>query len=173
MNVYDKASLFAMSYAFMRRFAFVDVAVPAPGIYRRLIQHFFTWPTPIDDPSDIKRELCALFDRSKKQNYLVRRRALGPAIAQDIVGYLRQRIAGKGSLSRAQLAEALNLYVVAQLDGLERQEILEIHEQLRDFFAPRAGQGDDCEAPRSALLRRIEELFPFIGPDEWEKKLKS
>ena len=40
MNVYDKSSLYAMSFAFMRRFAFVDVDLPSPTTYSRLVD---TW----------------------------------------------------------------------------------------------------------------------------------
>ena len=38
MNTFDKASLFQMSFAFMRRFAFIDVPVPNPENYKKLLE---------------------------------------------------------------------------------------------------------------------------------------
>jgi MoxR-like ATPase len=34
MNVFDRSSLFPLSFALMRRFAFIELDVPAPEIYR-------------------------------------------------------------------------------------------------------------------------------------------
>jgi len=65
MNVYDKASLFAMSYAFMRRFAFVDVTVPAAKPYRELVKHFLQ-STGVSANEELYEELYNLFDRSKQ-----------------------------------------------------------------------------------------------------------
>lgn len=40
MNVYDKSYLFAMSFAFMRRFAFIDLDLPEPDAYEKLIRRW-------------------------------------------------------------------------------------------------------------------------------------
>jgi len=165
MNVYDKASLFAMSYAFMRRFAFVDVAVPAAEPYKKLIQHFLEPAGLLTGESEVLNDLYSLFDQDDEDNHLMRWRALGPAIAKDVVRYLRHRTAGgQQPLARGHLAEALLLYVVPQFDGLERDPILNIHGQLKDLF-----QEEACVGERQALLGRIEELFPFIPRQEWQK----
>ena len=37
MNVFDKNLLFEMSYALMRRFAFIEVGTPSEEAYRRLL----------------------------------------------------------------------------------------------------------------------------------------
>ena len=37
MNVFDKSLLFEMSYALMRRFAFIEVTAPDEDVYRDLI----------------------------------------------------------------------------------------------------------------------------------------
>jgi MoxR-like ATPase len=42
MNTFDKASLFQLSFAFMRRFAFVDVAPPEREDFRSLLDT--AWP---------------------------------------------------------------------------------------------------------------------------------
>jgi MoxR-like ATPase/tetratricopeptide (TPR) repeat protein len=174
MNVYDKASLFAMSFAFMRRFAFVDVAVPPNAAFRELIRHFLeSYGLPTSE-HPVPRDLYNLFNRQDRENYLMCWRALGPAIALDVVRYLRHRAGGHDesvspehlaeALSRGHLAEALMLYVVPQFDGLEKGPILSIHGQLKHFF-PQEEFPYECQA----LLGRIQELFPFIATAEWDR----
>jgi MoxR-like ATPase len=41
LNVSDKASLFRLSFAFLRRFAVIDLPLPAEGDYRRLFTRWF------------------------------------------------------------------------------------------------------------------------------------
>lgn len=161
MNIFDKASLFAMSYAFMRRFAFIDVEAPDSRPYRRLIEHFLRSTVMIEEePGDVLAVLYRLFDQDI-HNPLMRCRALGPAIAKDVVQYLRQRSSSTdGKLRHEYLVEALLLYVIPQLDGLEQQSILQIYKQLNELF-----QSYDYE--RRTLLKRVEGLFPFITT--WEE----
>ena len=165
MNVFDKASLFAMSYAFMRRFAFIDVEVPDSRPYQRLIEHFLRSANLLNEgQNDIQELLYCLFNQAD-DNPLMRWRSLGPAIAKDVVRYLQQRSKADNELSHAYLAEALLLYVVPQFDGLERESIREIYGQLSGLFT-------QCDHEREALLKRIRGLFPFIAQAEWEESLK-
>ena len=165
MNVYDKASLFAMSYAFMRRFAFIDVPVPEAPPYQRLIADFLRraeFPFGKPEAQDL---LVRLFNRGDPNNHLMQWRALGPAIAQDVVRYLRQRyLADPQPIQRRHLAEALTLYVVPQLDGLDQDRIKAIYDDFQDWFKDDEQHVDDvCQAERNALLVRIEDLFPFVS----------
>jgi MoxR-like ATPase len=41
MNTFDKASLFQLSYAFMRRFAFIEVPIPKASQYKQIIEAAF------------------------------------------------------------------------------------------------------------------------------------
>ncbi|GEM_PF-1962710 len=41
MNTFDKASLFQLSYAFMRRFAFIEIPIPTDGQYKQIIESQF------------------------------------------------------------------------------------------------------------------------------------
>lgn len=41
LNVSDKASLFRLSFAFLRRFAVIDVPLPTENVYRELFTHWF------------------------------------------------------------------------------------------------------------------------------------
>jgi len=164
MNVYDKASLFQMSYAFMRRFAFIDVSLPRNEDYERLIRDH--WGSAVRaDPSETLDTLLRIFarpDAGGGQNPLMRRRALGPAIAQDVVRYLGTRANGEPAGPTAQhLAEALRLYVVPQLDGLERDHIRGIYIQLAELFVR------EEERVRLLLLDPIKHMFPFIPEEEW------
>ena len=92
----------------------------------------------------------------------MRWRALGPAIARDLIGYLSKRgkREAKGAdLKKEHLAEALSLYVVPQFDGLERDNILAIYGQLNEAFGEK-DTGDE-------LMGRIKELFPYVRDDDW------
>jgi len=156
MNVYDKASLFAMSYAFMRRFAFVDVPIPNPYQYQQLLQRYFEEHKLPIDQDRVFATLCSIFER-KPDNWLMHYRALGPAIAQDIVRYLHSRKRTSARSFRIDfLIEALGLYVVPQLEGLEQEQIRRVYEQLRQLFA-----NVDVQH-RKALLRQIAEMFPHV-----------
>ena len=164
VNIFDKASLFAMSYAFMRRFAFVDVAVPSDKLYQRLIRHFYQMADlPLDALAEGVLEYLDSF--FSQENHLMRCRSLGPAIAKDVVRYLRYRTDGNQQVTLGHVAEALLLYVTPQLDGLERENILDIYDDLKRHFEKQILQ-IECEA----LLQRIKELFPFIHQKEWDKQ---
>ncbi|HKE03659.1 MAG TPA: AAA family ATPase [Blastocatellia bacterium] len=54
MNAYDRSSLYALSFAFMRRFAFIDIDLPDAAGYHALLER---WMDEFDPPLDeIKRE---------------------------------------------------------------------------------------------------------------------
>jgi MoxR-like ATPase len=165
VNIFDKASLFAMSFAFMRRFAFVDVAIPLDKLYKRLIEHFCQLaglpPDTLDETET--RALNYLYTFFSRDNPVMRCRSLGPAIAEDVVRYLSYRKDDHQRMTLGHVAEALLLYVTPQLDGLERENILEIYDALKHNFEAHTPM--ECEA----LLQRIQELFPFIHQKEWEK----
>jgi uncharacterized protein YjbI with pentapeptide repeats/MoxR-like ATPase len=165
VNIFDKASLFAMSYAFMRRFAFVDAPIPSDQLYKRLIDHFFqSVDLSLDAPnqSGVLEYLYDFFNREK--NSVMRYRPLGPAIAKDVVRYLRYSTSDNQEVTLGNVAEALLLYVLPQLDGLERESILEVYDTLKHDFEQHCR--NECEA----LLQRIKDLFPFIHQKVWDKQ---
>lgn len=166
MNVYDKASLFTMSNAFMRRFAFVDVDIPPKELYDYLIQSFMRQYPALDGYElHLPMRVQTLFDASDEELWpLMHHRALGPAIAQDIVRYLAER---RSALERHRkldtlderdyraLAEAFNLYAAPQLDGVEEQVIQLLYKTLKNRF------GQNTETLK-LLQDRIKGLFPHI-----------
>jgi MoxR-like ATPase len=118
MNVYDKSSLFQLSFAFMRRFAFVDVDLPDDAHYLGLLdgwlEELIVAPTqaasqkaglPFQAPDLKPLQGCLArlvwLERNPDQpasqaplvaqNPLMTRRAIGPAILQDMLTYIGQR----------------------------------------------------------------------------------
>ncbi|MCB0007912.1 MAG: hypothetical protein KDE04_15715, partial [Anaerolineales bacterium] len=161
MNVFDRSFLFSMSFAFMRRFAFIDVAVPEAASYAGLRQ---TWLADrlelADDHPDVAvlvTHFNTLFDQARP---LMMRRALGPAIALDMIGYL----AARGAPWPSAVAEAMMLYVVPQLDALEPTAIFAIYRQMKLAFGV---------AEQGLLLPRIRELYPHIRAQDWEEEFNG
>jgi MoxR-like ATPase len=126
MNSYDKTSLYEMSYAFMRRFAFIRVEAPSLP----------------DDEAELE-DLMAEYDRAwgvdgggrrerqeagrvwRAINGATEERSIGPAIIKDVLGYVRARTrTGDDDLQR-YLTEAVLSYVFPQLEGVpKRREIV-------------------------------------------------
>lgn len=190
MNVYDKSSLFAMSLAFMRRFAFIDLDLPAPGTYNWLVDKWLSKQqlalnakTQASDPepawvdmSVLQRAFRVLLYRHKitpvlplinDVNPLMERRALGPAIIKDMIEYLGDRYqqeapttapAARDDLALRLLAEAFLLYVVPQLDALDYEGIMAIHDHLRDVQFSHAA----VKTQQEQILKRIQLLYPHI-----------
>jgi hypothetical protein len=160
MNVYDRASLFAMSLAFMRRFAFVDIDLPGDRVYHELVERWFGNFGP--DVEGMKGMLEILYKLVAAGNPLMRRRALGPALIKDMILYIADR-AGTSPEAKLDelLCEAVLLFVTPQLDGLPREVILTVNAFLGSLFG-------DC-LPRKQLLARIASLYPYIDQEEWIK----
>jgi len=134
MNTLDKTSLYEMSYAFMRRWAFIPVGIP-------------DLPAPQDDPDDAQSDLAALvasyvdvwaatgtvprndahFEPVGRIWYAVNEeRAIGPAIVEDIYQY----VATAPTQADADYVSPIIMYVFPQLEGLRRAELERLLEQL-------------------------------------------
>ncbi len=108
MNTFDKTSLYEMSYAFMRRFAFIPVGVP-------------DIPEDGEELKALITEYCSVWKRevfypyAKEIGTLWRRindiRTIGPAIIKDMLEY--QRSSGDNDWT-----SALIMYVFPQFEGL-------------------------------------------------------
>ncbi|MCB8923697.1 MAG: AAA family ATPase [Ardenticatenaceae bacterium] len=152
MNVYDKASLFEMSYAFMRRFAFVDVGIPDKDTFPQLISLFLRQVDLADDDENAIAQ--ALRDKLfHHQSKVMHHRPLGPAIARDMIRYMARRCEQTGAATPDHVAEAFLLYAVPQFDGLEEHKIVDVVNELKDIFTPAA-------KTTQAIFHRLEELFP-------------
>jgi hypothetical protein len=179
MNVYDKSQLFYMSFAFMRRFAFVDVGLPDEDkIYKDLRHDWLdkrvqlrTGQEPPQEQIDLlKAKMDALF---RPDSDLMKRRALGPAIALDMTKYIADRYQNPmGEIDPLSfLGEAFLLYAAPQLDGLDRQGITNIYQEIKDMFTIKDEAGQEKEVAEP-ILARIRSLYPHMTEKDWEEKSK-
>ncbi len=115
MNVFDKNLLFEMSYALMRRFAFVEVTCPSDEAYHELL----------DGPGDIVRELLPLR----------RFRDLGPAVYLDAAKYAARRLDDEPTRSRL-LYEVFYAYFLPQFEGIDDERAVELFETMAALLDP-------------------------------------
>ena len=145
MNTWDRSSLFRLSYALLRRFAVVTVDVPDETTYHALVDHA-ALREGFDPPID--GALAARVKRLFSHQSLLRERALGPALALDLVRYLRRR----GGTADA-LAEGFEMFVLPQLDGLVDEAVRRVEQAVL------AAVGDVLsDEARAQLVARVREL---------------
>lgn len=106
MNVFDKNLLFEMSYALMRRFAFVEVTSPDDDTYAALL----------DGPGEVVKELLDLR----------RFRDLGPAVYLDAARFAVRRERDRPSRSRL-LYEVFYGYFLPQFEGIDDTQALALY----------------------------------------------
>src|SRR5688572_1161377 len=109
MNVFDKNLLFEMSYALMRRFAFVEVTSPSEDAYHALLE----------GPGDIVRELLPLR----------RFRDLGPAVYLDAAKFAVRRMEDQPSRSRL-IYEIFYAYFLPQFEGIDDERAVELYQMI-------------------------------------------
>ena len=131
MNTYDKTSLYEMSYAFMRRFAFIRVPAPEfkpdndeealDEIRTEMDAYIAVWDEI--SPSDQERDAIGLV--WKHTNHAVDERSIGPAIVRDMLGYVTNRRTGPDEDISGRITEAVISYIFPQLEGVpERKQII-------------------------------------------------
>jgi len=150
MNTWDKTSLFRLSYAVQRRFAVVYVGSPSDGIYERILDA----QSSVDSDAIPALEAGAM-ERMKRlfcSKGLLKHRAIGPAIARDMVRYQRRRRAGGNGL-----AEALELFLLPQLEGLDVDRASEVFQLFAEELG---GWADDTAC--AALRARFGDFFPTM-----------
>lgn len=106
MNTYDKTSLYEMSYAFMRRFAFIPVSIPYEIDKELVIEYLKCWN--IDNHEYIE-------DVSKLWNSINKVRKIGPAIVEDIYRYLLD--------NKKSYDSVIISYVLPQFEGVRKENI--------------------------------------------------
>lgn len=129
MNAVDKNLLFDMSYALMRRFAFIEVSPPPDWAYEKLLE----------GGGEILRELLPL----RRLNNL------GPAIYTDAKRYVARRIKDEVEPSRL-LYEVFYGFFLPQFEGIDEYQAVELFNEI----APRLQATEQVEARRV-----IEELL--------------
>lgn len=110
MNVFDKALLFEMSFALMRRFAFIEVPSPTADTYERLIEAAAGGNSAA---AEIATRLTVLRNADLGPD-------LGPALFMDIARYLAVRTRDD-EVEVGQLAyEAFYSFLLPQFEGVDQ-----------------------------------------------------
>lgn len=141
LNARDKASLFRLSFAFLRRFALVDVPLPARDKYREL---YLEWSRNLKEPARSSTTDAAM-------ELAFGPRQLGPAILKDIAEFTEMGVIVTDATSRAASYDdpvvafltAVRLYAVPQYEGAGRAEA-------------------------DGLLHRLRQIWPDPPPLPWE-----
>jgi MoxR-like ATPase len=121
LNVRDKATLFQLSFAFLRRFAVIEVPLPSEEEYRRL---FADWLRNVEEGPRSE-----LVEAGMKLAF--GQRQLGPAILKDIASFVRIGLTQTDTASAAAAYEdpveafltAVRLFAVPQYEGSLNEEI--------------------------------------------------
>jgi len=125
MNVFDKSSLYQMSYAFMRRFAFIPVEVPETPDSNLVKEYLKVWSLELSD-----EVVSNIADLWRKMND---KRKIGPAIVKDICSYVHSNPGDYGT--------PIILYIIPQLEGLPEKDCKELIETITQlpFMSNTAG----------------------------------
>lgn len=115
MNVFDKNLLFDMSYALMRRFAFIEVGTPPDDAYLQLLQ----------GAGEIVAKLLPLRKFSD----------LGPAIYLDAAKYAARRAKDAPGDSRL-LYEIFYAYFLPQFEGMEDKRATTLYRTVAQHMDP-------------------------------------
>ncbi|MHB1137471.1 MAG: AAA family ATPase [Microthrixaceae bacterium] len=129
MNAMDKHLLFDMSYALMRRFAFIEVGTPPDAAYDQLLE----------GPGELIRKLLPLRTLNN----------LGPAIYVDAAKYVERRSRDDITESRL-LYEVFYAFFLPQFEGLDEHQGVQLYRLLEPHFDP---------PERSEARRVIAELL--------------
>src|SRR5437763_9657351 len=115
MNVFDKNLLFEMSFALMRRFAFVEVTSPSEEDFRALIA----------GPGEIVGEFLPIR----------RLKDIGPAVFIDAAKYAARRAEQAPSKSRV-LYEVFYGYLLPQFEGIDDDAASDLYTIAADVLEP-------------------------------------
>lgn len=127
MNTFDKASLYQLSFAFMRRFAFVPVDLPSEQHFTAIIRAELgrqAQGNPLDEFAVRMEELAsALFSSDEAALGAIELR-VGPAIVLDVLRHAAWRASSIGRTresARSTFLEALPVYLLPQFEGRHRE----------------------------------------------------
>jgi len=116
MNVFDKNLLFDMSYALMRRFAFIEVTSPKEDDFEQLLHR---------PGGDVVRQLLSLRQF----------RDLGPAVYLDACRYANRRANDDVSPSRL-LYEVFYAFFLPQFEGMDENRATQLYKVVASLLDP-------------------------------------
>ncbi len=137
MNTFDKASLYLMSYAFMRRFAFIDVGVPYinkwdkdKGKENIIYKYLDVWKSdfgPIEKQLETKSlKLSQIQDLWHEMNESEVSRKIGPAIIRDMLLFLKEYDGPCG------FSQSIILFIFPQLEGMPKDKQKKIIKNIKE-----------------------------------------
>ncbi len=113
MNVFDKNLLFDMSYALMRRFAFIEVGTPSEETFEELLT----------GPGEVVKKLLTLRQFSD----------LGPAVYLDSAKYAARR--SKDGITESRLIyEVFYAYFLPQFEGMEDRRATTLYRTVAQYL---------------------------------------
>ena len=132
MNTFDKASLFQLSYAFMRRFAFIEVPIPDRENFEKILEdetalifHGDSSHTSGEKYLELIKGIFLPPDGALFKSGL----AVGPAIPKDLIKFAFSRFTGRGHIEDVEILswvlKGLKAYLFPQFEGQDRK-----HESL-------------------------------------------
>ena len=145
MNLSDKASLFQLSFAFLRRFAVVEVPLPDIESYRAFLGEHFAGLPEEGRRRLVDASLAVAFSE----------REIGPAILGDVADFVMKGVSetasGEAAFGDAAVAflSALRLLVVPQYEGATTTQIGSLVAALDGAWSIAAE--DQLQALRHAL----------------------
>lgn len=141
INTLDKTSLYEMSYAFMRRWAFIPVGIPdLPSredgddseLESLVADYVSVWAANGDVPeAEQHYETVGRIWRAVNEQ-----QAIGPAIVEDIY----EHVAASPSVEGADYVSPIIMYVFPQLEGLRRDELQGVIEGLDEIVEDESGE---------------------------------
>jgi MoxR-like ATPase len=129
LNLRDKATLFQLSFAFLRRFAIVDVPLPGEDDYREIYRK---WCRKLNEDARAETTDAAM-------QLAFGQRQLGPAILKDVASFTNMGLVTTETASIsasyddpvAAFLTAVRLYAVPQYEGAPRAEADDLLQRLR------------------------------------------
>ncbi|MCU4751948.1 AAA family ATPase [Halobacteria archaeon AArc-curdl1] len=141
INTLDKTSLYEMSYAFMRRWAFIPVGIPDlpdpedgddSELESLVADYVAVWAANGGVPeADHHYETVGRIWRAVNEQ-----RAIGPAIVEDIY----EHVAAAPSTETADYVSPIIMYVFPQLEGLRRNELEQLIGALEAIVDDETGE---------------------------------
>ncbi len=142
MNTFDKTSLYEMSYAFMRRFAFVPINVPN-NINKDLIDKYLKiWK--IKDK--VFNEISIADGLTELWKIINKYRIIGPAIIEDIAKYVS---------IEGDYTSAIIMYALPQFEGISKDILDKFLEELK------VSSIRDFTDKQEMLVNFVKDYFSF------------
>jgi MoxR-like ATPase len=150
MNVFDKSLLFEMSFALMRRFAFVEVPSPDVADFEALI----------NDQTHGDLQAASL---AKKLLKLRELKDLGPAVFIDLARFARERRALSDVSDGQLMFEAFYSYLLPQFEGIDEVQGQRLFKEVKRLVGPTL-----AERLRTTLVSvlGLESLEVQVADDE-------